>query len=307
MGVDGAIRQLAEAQHGVVGRRQLWRQGIADDVLQHRLKSGMLVRMSAEVLRVAGAPVTDAVLAMAGVLDAPGDASLSHRSAAAWWGLPGFAIEAPVQTLIPWQGTTRRTRLSIVHYHRGLPLDHLRRLNAVPVVSPAMTIFLLAGTVPAGRTERALDNAWSMGLVRHGEMIHLLGRLAARGRNGIRVMRRLLAERSDDYIAPQSGLEARVDRLARDVGVPLLRQVDVGGSDWIGRVDFMVEHTNRIIEVLSRRYHGSLTDQQADISRFARLAGQGFEVMTLWDTDVWGRAEAVRDRILAFSRGDLAP
>ena len=307
MGFEEAIRELAEKQHGVIGRRQLWQRGLTDQILKHRLETGMLVSLSAGVLRLGGAPMTDGVLAMAGVLDSPGSAYLSHRSAAAWWGLPGFTIDRPVHTIIPWQGTTRRSRLSIVHFHRSLPRDHLRVLNGVPVVSPALTIFLLAGSEHPARTERALDNAWAMRLVTHGEMHDLLRRLAARGRNGTRVMRRLLADRPSDHVAPQTGLEARAQRLGDDVGVALRRQVDAGGTDWIGRVDFLIEGTNKAIEVLSHRYHGSLLDRLADQTRFTRLNEAGFEVLTLWDSDVWGNPDLVRDRIYAFWRGDLTP
>ncbi|HVR76977.1 MAG TPA: DUF559 domain-containing protein [Acidimicrobiia bacterium] len=308
-GVDtmGVIRRLAEAQHGVVGRRQMWAEGIANGVLHHRVEGGTLVPMSAQVLRVAGSPITEATMSMAGVLDSPGDAYLSHGSAAAWWGLPGFFLNSPVHTVIPWQGTTRRTRLAIVHYHRDLPADQLRLLNGVPVVSPALTIFLLAGAVHPGRAERALDNAWSMGLVTHRGLNDLLQRLAARGRNGIRVMRRLLAERPADYVAPQSGLEARVNRLARDVGVQLRRQIDSGDQEWIGRVDFAVEGTNRVVEVFSQRYHGSVLDRRVDERRVLRLTEAGFEVLTLWDSEVWNDADRVRDLIAAFSRGGLNP
>ncbi len=278
----------------------MWELRISEDDLHHRIENGMLVRMSANVLRVAGAPMTDDAMAMAGVLDSPAKAYLSHRSAAAWWGIPGFSLDFPVHTLIPWQGVRARRRLSIVHFHSDLPLDQLRLLNGVPVVSPALTIFLLAGSQHPARTERALDNAWSMGLVTHRAMHDLLKRLAARGRNGIRVMRKLLADRPADYMAPQSGLEARVERVAKDVGVVLRRQVDAGGDEWIGRVDFMIEGTMRIIEVLSRRYHGSLLDRLSDETRFARLNEAGFHVLTLWDSDVWGNADLVRDRIEAF-------
>jgi GMP synthase (glutamine-hydrolysing) len=263
--------------------------------------------MSPVVLRLAGSPLTDSSIAIGGVLDAPGKAYLSHRSAAAWWGLPGFTIDRPVHVVIPWQGTTIRTRLSTVHFHRGLPEDHLRTLNGVPVVSPALTIFLLAGSEHPARTERALDNAWSMGLVTHTQMHDLLGRLAARGRNGIRVIRKLLAERPADYVAPQSGAEGRVRRLGLDVGVELRRQVDAGDDDWIGRVDFIIEGTNKVIEVLSRRYHGSFLDRLSDEQRFIRLNEAGFLVLTVWDTEVWENPDRVRDRIAAFWRGDLTP
>jgi very-short-patch-repair endonuclease len=180
-------------------------------------------------------------------------------------------------------------------------------MKGVPVVSPALTIFLLAGSEHPGRTERALDNAWSMRLVTHNQMHDLLSRLAARGRNGIRVMRKLLADRPADYVAPQSGTEGRVQRLGLDVDVELRRQVDAGDDGWIGRVDFLIEGTNKVIEVLSQRYHGSLLDRLSDDRRFIRLNEAGFQVLTLWDTDVWGNPDLVRDRIGAFWRGDLTP
>jgi hypothetical protein len=304
VGSEELIRRLAERQHGVVGRRQLWEHGVSEENLRHRIKIGMLVPLSTDVLRLGGAPGTDGMIAMAGVLDSPARAYLSHRSAAAWWGLPGYMVEKPVHTVIPWQGTHVRKRLCVVHYHRGLPLDHLTVLNEVPVVTPALTIFLLAGKEHPVRTERALDNAWAMRLVTHREMHGLLKRLAARGRNGIRVMRKLLADRPADYVAPQSGLEARVDRLARDVGVVLRPQVDTGDNQWIGRVDFLIEGTNRVIEVLSRRYHTSWLDRLSDERRFVRLNEAGFQVLTLWDSEIWGNGDLVRNRIDAFWRAD---
>jgi GMP synthase (glutamine-hydrolysing) len=261
--VDEVIRRIAETQHGIVGRRQLSSRGIGRHELFHRIDEGMLVPLSPEVLRLAGAPVTEGSIAIAGVLDSPGHAFLAYRSAAAWWGLPGFSIQRPVHTVFPWQGTRIRRRLAIVHFHRGLAEGHLRTLSGVPVVSTALTIFLLAGSEHAGRTERALDNAWSMGLVTHRQMHELLQLLAARGRNGIRVMRKLLADRPADYVAPQTGLEGRVGRLARDVGVVPRRQINTGGDEWVGRVDFLIEDTNKAIEVLSQRYHGSLLDRRA--------------------------------------------
>ena len=303
MGTNDIIRRLAEDQHGVVGRRQLWERGIANGELHHRIAIGSLIALSPEVLRIAGAPLTEGGLALAGVLDSPAHAYLSHSSAAAWWGLPGFGLTRPVHTVIPWQGTTRRTRLAVVHYHRDLPRQHLRSLDGVPIVSPALTIFLLAGTTHPARTERALDNAWSMGLVSHADLHRLLRRLAARGRNGIRVMRRLLADRLPDHSPPQSGLEARVQRLADEAGVRLKRQVDVGDHMWIGRVDFTIPGTNKMIEVLSQRYHGSPSDRRADEERVRRLRQAGFEVLLLWDHEIWSDGAAIRHCIYSFSRG----
>lgn len=294
------IIQLTELQHGVVNRRQLHEKGVGPRALRHQIDCGFVEPLSPQVLRLSGTPRTEALQAMSGVLDAPGNAYLSHRSAAAWWKLPGFRLKAPVQVIIPWQGTNRRTRLAMVHYHRDLPQDHLLVLEGIPIVSPALLIFLLAGAENPARTERALDNALSMRLVSTRTVHSLLDQLGARGRNGIAVMRRLIAERPVDYVPPQSGLEARVERLARDVGLNLRRQVNVGVDEWIGRVDFEIEGCSDLIEVLSERYHSALLDRKADAERFVSLQSTGRRLLTIWDADVWSNPEQVRQQLLRF-------
>ena len=67
----------------------------------------------------------------------------------------------------------------------------------------------------------------------------------------------------------------------------------------------MIEDSAKIIEVLSQRYHGSLLDRRADEARFARLSEAGFQVLTLWDSDVWENPDKVRDMIAQFSRANI--
>jgi very-short-patch-repair endonuclease len=299
---------LCEPQHGVVSRRQLHEAAVASRALRHQIDARFVEPMSPQVLRLVGSPRTKAQLAMAGVLDAPGLAYLSHFSAAAWWKIPGFAIRAPIEVVIPWKGTNRRSRLAQIHYHRGLPKEHLTVLAGIPIVSPGLVIFLLAGTEGRGRAERALDHALSMRILRLRTMHDLLKQLGARGRDGIAAMRSLLAERPPDYVPPQSGLESRVERLALEVGVGLRRQIDVGDDlGWIGRVDFELEDSSDVIEVMSDRYHSSLVDRNADAERFSRIEGSGRRLLTIWDHDVWSRPEQVRRQIHLFWLGRSTP
>ena len=299
---------LSEPQHGVVNRRQLHEAGIAPRALRHQVDARFIEPISPQVLRLVGSPRTEAQLAMAGVLDAPGVAYLSHFSAAAWWKIPGFALRAPIEVVIPWKGTNRRSRLAQIHYHRGLPEEHLAVLAGIPIVSPALLIFLLAGTEGRGRAERALDHALSMRILKIRTMHELLKQLGARGRDGIAAMRNLLSERPPHYVPPQSGLEARVERIALEVGVGLRRQVDVGDDiGWIGRVDFDLEDSSDVIEVLSDRYHSSLLDRAADSERFRRIEESGRRLLTIWDHDVWSRPEQVRHQIHLFWLGRSTP
>jgi very-short-patch-repair endonuclease len=60
-----------------------------------------------------------------------------------------------------------------------------------------------------------------------------------------------------------------------------------------------------MIEVLSQRYHGALLDRLSDQARFARLSAAGFQVLALWDSDVWENPDKVRDMIDQFSRAQI--
>lgn len=98
-----------------------------------------------------------------------------------------------------------------------------------------------------------------------------------------------------------------MERLANEVGVKLNRQVDVGAEEWIGRVDFTLDDSIDVVEVLSERYHSAHLDREADEERFARLRQSGRRLLTVWDTDVWGRPEFVGQQLLSFWRDRTVP
>ena len=143
-----------------------------------------------------------------------------------------------------------------------------------------------------------VDNAWSMRLV-SGRTLHgMLDDLAQRGRPGIRVMRQVLAERTESYTPPASGVEARLAQIMRNAGLPAMRrQVDSGGASWIGRVDFRAEAIPLIVEVQSERFHASLVDSQMDTRRIERLVQAGFTVVEVTDVEVWHRPDVATARI----------
>ncbi len=295
------IRAHASVQYGLVSRRQLRADCIGGDAIDHRVRKGELQPLSADVLRLVGSPESDQQRGMAAVLDAPGEAYLSHRSAAAWWGIPGFDLEDRLHVTIPHAGIRKRTRLSVIHYHRGLPDGHLLRLGGVPVTSPPLTIFQLAGTVHPKRTERALDNMAAMGLGSYRSIHDLLSILAARGRKGIALIRELLAERPPGASPPGSGTEKRLEHLASEIGISLRPQIDVGGDCWDGRSDFVfADSSAALIEVLSRRHHGMLLDRRADAARFEQFRNDGFQLLVLWEDDIWYRPQQVKTMLARF-------
>ncbi len=298
---DFELRSVAERQYGLVARRQAHDLGVSYRRLDRRIQRGDWKSVSPEVLELVGAPDSGEKKAMAAVLDSPPGAALSHTSAAAHWDIPGFRLSEPFHVTVPRQGIDRRGRLAVVHYQKDFPLDHVVWLRHIPVTSPALTMFHLAGMMHPAKTERALDNAWAMDLLNGRVLGALLDRLAARGRNGIRLMRELIADRVGEYVPPESGNEARTIALLTEAGLPIpRRQVALGDDRVIGRVDLFYEQVGGVIEVLSRRYHTSKLDRESDDRRFQSLSSMGLEVLTIWDEELWQRPHEVITKMRTF-------
>jgi len=130
--LDRLMRNLAEQQQGVVGREQLRERGVCRQAVAARLRSPDWTAVTPRVLRLAGMPANDKQRAMSAVLDSGAGAVLSHRSAAAAWGLPGFNL-AELELSRQRTGANRGTTLARLHHpchlpphhytiHRGLPL-----------------------------------------------------------------------------------------------------------------------------------------------------------------------------------------
>ena len=303
---------LIERQHGLVTTDQLRADGLSLTELRWVVESDRLERVSPRVLRLQGAPRSEAQRVLAAVLDAGPGSALSHTSALAWYKVAGFLLD-DLHVTHTRDGVHRPRRLA-THLHDKvlLPEHHHLVIHGIPVVTPARALFDIAGMrkIHPARLERAVDNAWAMRLV-SGRTLHaMLSDLARRGRAGIKRMRAIVAERGADYVPPASGLERRVEKILRDNRQrPLRRQVDTGDEIcWIGRIDFSDERVPFRLEVQSERFHASLSDQRADRERRDRLTAAGFVLRTVTDVDVWQRPQRVVEMVREGRRqAQLAP
>lgn len=94
-------------------------------------------------------------------------------------------------------------------------------------------------------------------------------------------------------------------------GMTFRRQVNVGDEEWSGRVDFLADDLPLIVEILSERYHTSLTDRTLDEARRTRHTSMGFHVVEVWDHEIFytpwlvvERIRAARAQLLASPRVD---
>ncbi|MBW8827781.1 MAG: hypothetical protein JF603_15740, partial [Acidobacteria bacterium] len=236
----GRVAELASLQHGVVGRGQLgflpWR----DKTLRRWADSGLIDLPTPRVVRMRGGAPTALQRVMIAVLDAGHVAAASHWTAAWVWRLPGFDLDRLDVTVLR-ADDTRVPTTARLHRPRLLLPHHVQHIEQIPVTSLARTVFDLAGQrlMTFGRLERLVDTVLSrspaMGFVLH----RTLGELATKGRPGISVMRALLRDRPPGVEVPASNLERRFEEILRQAGeLPLARQVNAGGEEWIGRIDF---------------------------------------------------------------------
>jgi very-short-patch-repair endonuclease len=306
MRLDDQIEALATRQHSLVADWQLHAMGATPKEIYRLRHQRRWLELTPRVLAVPGVPASVERTLMAAVLDASPGAVVSIGSAAHQWGAPGWRPE-PID-VTRHRGIARRSSpLASVHEVIDLLPQHVKLVRGVPVTSPARTVFDVAARHHPARVERLLDWFWAERLLDGRTLDRTVAELASRGRGGSALMRDLSAARGESYVPPASGLEGRFAQILFERNMPQMRrQVDSGGEEWSGRVDFRAVEFPLIAEVHSHRHHTALVDQASDERRQARLVADGFEVVVVWDTEVWHEPSVVVARLDAAYRRQRA-
>jgi very-short-patch-repair endonuclease len=187
---DGRIAALAAQQHGVVSRAQLLTFGLGHSAIDDRLARGLLHPIHRGVFSVGHRVLTREGAWIAAVLAAGPGAVLSHRSAAALWGIRD-ASRAAIEVI-----TTRCCRRAGIHSHRvTLPADETTTERGIPVTTVTRTLLDLAEVLTSPQLERAVTEAE----VRRLGSPHSLDALVARHprRRGTVALKRILQNRGD--------------------------------------------------------------------------------------------------------------
>jgi very-short-patch-repair endonuclease len=273
-GPDRAIARLAESQHGVVARWQLKALRLGEDAIDYRLAVGRLWIVMPRIYAVGQRRLPPLGRPMAAVLSSGSGAVLSHRSAAALWGIrPSRA--GPIQVTVP--NKSRSTKL--VRRHRVvLPSDELTVNREIPVTTVPRTVLDLASTSTIDEVEVAIRQIEFLRLYDRLSLHDLIERYP--GRRGVaRVKAALVRIEALPTGRVRSPLETKFLPFLRRHQLPRPRL-----NDWIVleerryQVDCHWPGTGQVVELDSWQAHGTRSAFQEDRVRDRVLRTAGYEV-----------------------------
>jgi very-short-patch-repair endonuclease len=291
---------MAEEQHGVVSLAQLEEIGLTGHAVQQRAKCGRLHRVHQGVYAVGYPLGTRKGRLMAAVLASGRGAVLSHRSAAALWGLlPGMG------TMIDVTAPGRRGRSpSGIRAHRH---GHLQPWDKVVVdgiscTTVAHTLLDLAGVVRMSELRDAIVEAEIHRVFDLYAMREVIER--SRGRRGVARLRLAIDEYDPRSERANRGLERRFLALCRrsdlrspEVNVP----VDLPGRQIIA--DFLWRDRRLIVETDDRKSHQTASAFERDRRRDQELTLAGWRVIRC----TWHQVTAEQDQLIETLRALLVP
>jgi len=273
---------LAEEQHGVVSRGQLRALGFSAEAIDVRREAGRLHPLHRGVYAVGHRVLSREARWMAAVLAGGRGAVLSHRSAAALWGIRPPATGA-IEVTAP---TKSRSRRSIRRHYSVLSTDEVTEREGIPVTSVPRTIFDLAAVERPEVVERALREAEYLRLYDRLSLGDLLARHPRR--SGARAVRAALARLAESSGRVASPLEERFLPFLDRHRLPRPQfnvWLEVGGRRF--RVDCLWRAQGQIVELDGWEGHGTHSAFRDDRARDRRLRVAGYGVTRL----VWSQLD----------------
>jgi len=256
-----------------VARRDLLVAGVGAEAIRHRLANGRLHRVHRGVYAIATPQLDRFGRWLAAVLACGERAVLSHRSAAALWGLLNPA-PGPIEVTVPGHWSCRRAGIR-VRGTRSLPPTDISHTRGIPCTTVERTLIDIAGG-PAPELAQAVEQAFALHLLGRNRMAEALAR--ANGRRGVGDLRRLLARLLGDLPLTRSGLERRFLKLVARAGLPA---PIVNRHRAAHRVDFTWPTYRLVVETDGRATHDNPFAFHRDRARDLDLEIAGWHVIRL--------------------------
>jgi very-short-patch-repair endonuclease len=292
-----AMAALAARQHGVVARWQLAALGLTRHVVEHLVKRGRLHRLHRGVYAVGHRALTRRGHWMAAVLACGDGAVLSHRSAAALWGIRETARRA-VDVTAPKE--RRRPNID-VHVVR-VAADETTTHHGIPVTTPARALLDLAAVLTEHQLTRAAERAEALRLGSPTSLEALVARYPRRP--GTPAVKRLIDEDRIHATTTRSDLERRFLSLldAENLPRPLVNAERHLSATTKPELDFTWRAQRLVVELDGYETHGTRAAFERDRARDCALQARGWRVVRI----TWRQLEAEQVQIAAQLRALLA-
>jgi very-short-patch-repair endonuclease len=274
-----------------VTRTQLLGLGLGPDSIKHRIAKGRLHPLWRGVYAL-GRPEVDRHGRWMAALSCGPDALLSHRSAAALWGLVQGAARTEIDVVVPRKTVRRRPGIR-VHRRIDLSPEHCREVARIPLTDPISTLVDLAAGGPEWQVERAINDADRLDLVDPETLRAAIEALPPRP--GMACMRRLLG---CDALT-DTGLERKFLAISRRAGLPRPEtQAWVTGY----RVDFFWPQLGLIAEADGWCHHRTPGEQATDHRRDQAHTAAGLTTLRFAEIQIRHAPGEVARRLAAVAK-----
>ncbi len=285
----------------MVSRGQLEGVGMGRRAVEWRVGAGRLHRLHPGVYAVGHHVTPKEGRWLAAVFASGLDAALSHRAAAALWGVrPYTAGAVDITTPRKWRSAEGIRR----HFSR-LRSDEVTTVGGIRVTGVSRTILDLAGDSSAYVVESALREAEYLRLYDTLSLPILLDRYP--GRRGVRAIRLALARHAESPGRTRSRLEERflpfLDRYR--LSRPRLNVwIEAGGERY--QVDCLWRQQKVIVELDGWQGHRSSRAFREDRARDRRLRVEGYGVTRIAWSQLDDEPEAIASDLRSLLGGNRA-
>lgn len=265
--MDAAIAELAARQYGVVSRVQLLEIGVTRRAIARRIEAKRLHVLYRGVYAVGHTRLAREGRWLAAVLACGDGAVLSHRSAAALWGIRDYSGRIEITA----RHAHRRGRL-LVARRSSLEPDECTEHRGIPCTTPERTIIDLASTIKPHQLDRAIREAEFLRILDFARLEQMVER-RPRGTSDLRIA----LERAAESLAhTRSELEDRFRTLLLDANLPTPHfNATVELDELTIEADVAWPDHKLIVELDGWQSHGTREQFRADRARdrAAQLAG----------------------------------
>jgi hypothetical protein len=267
---DARVAWTAARQHGTISHAQLVDAGLTQSGIDGRVAAGWLHRVHRGVFAVGHPGLTQRGRWQAAVLHGGDGAALSHRSAAASWGIWRDGDRPAVTT----GGVDRRGAPGIeTHAGRLRPGDTVL-VDGIRTTKVARTLLDLAEVLTIEQLVQAIDNATAKRHLRPRLMSSMMRQ--SRGRRGLKPLKQALLITRPQDVLTRSELERRALRLIARAGLP---RPEVNGRLHGYEVDLVWRDAGLVVELDSREHHGTDVALDRDTRRTTNLTARGWTVL----------------------------